>query len=261
MTRMILMLTAPCVSYKASSAAFFCLCDQSNTFWERCSILSASDDLGQIKPRKYYSPFSSELPLNFVANFPIHKISLNLFVIISKTFKIYNPFFVLLINGHFESMVAVSDFALPTYFPPFKSSSADRPTQLVFYVFFWLKRLSWSERRLTGLPDTIKMWHPSIASRELFLTFVFFVFLGRIRYALKNKLRDYLGIFPIGGGRVFPIPKTFVNWPSVFLHAKFRSFWGRKTEFWEFGKNVLKFQSTLKSTALLGIAWRHCNWG
>ena len=160
MTRMMLMLTAPCVSYKASSAAFFCLCDQSNTFWERCSILSASDDLGQIKPRKYYSPFSSELPLNFVANFPIHKISLNLFVIISKTSKIYNPFFVLLINGHFESMVAVSDSALPTYFPPFKSSSADRPTQLVFYVFFWHKLLSWSERRLTGLPDTIKMWHP-----------------------------------------------------------------------------------------------------
>ena len=26
--------------------------------------------------------------------------------------------------------------------------------------------------------------------------------------------------FPYGGG-VFPIPKTFVNWPSVFLHAKF----------------------------------------
>ena len=115
---MILMLTAPCVSYRASSAAFFCLCDQSNTFWERCSILSASDDLGQIKPRKYYSPFSSELPLNFVANFPIHKISFNLFVIISKTSKIYNPFFVLLINGHFESMVEVSDSALPTYFPP-----------------------------------------------------------------------------------------------------------------------------------------------
>ena len=30
------------------------------------------------------------------------------------------------------------------------------------------------------------------------------------RYALRKKLRDYLGIFPIGGG-VFPIPKTFVN--------------------------------------------------
>ena len=32
-----------------------------------------------------------------------------------------------------------------------------------------------------------------------------------IQYALRKKLRDYLGIFPIGGGRVFPIPKTFVN--------------------------------------------------
>ena len=38
-------------------------------------------------------------------------------------------------------------------------------------------------------------------------------YIGRIqiRYALRKKLRDYLGIFPIGGGRVFPIPKTFVN--------------------------------------------------
>ena len=61
---------------------------------------------------------------------------------------------------------------------------------------------------------------------------------GPFRYALRKKLRDYLGIFPIGGGRVFPIPKTFVNWPSVFLHAKFRSFRGGKSEFWEFGKCV-----------------------
>ena len=35
----------------------------------------------------------------------------------------------------------------------------------------------------------------------------------KVRYALRKKLRDYLGIFPI--------PKTFVNWPSIFLCAKF----------------------------------------
>ena len=42
-----------------------------------------------------------------------------------------------------------------------------------------------------------------------------------IRYALKEKKRYYLGIFPNMGG-VFPNPKTFfVNLPSIFLYAKF----------------------------------------
>ena len=40
------------------------------------------------------------------------------------------------------------------------------------------------------------------------------------RYALKKKIRYYLGIFPNIGG-VFPNPKTFVNLPSIFLYAKF----------------------------------------
>ena len=35
-----------------------------------------------------------------------------------------------------------------------------------------------------------------------------------------KKKRDFLGIFPKGGGRVFSNPKTFVNLPSVFLYAK-----------------------------------------
>ena len=34
-----------------------------------------------------------------------------------------------------------------------------------------------------------------------------------------KKKRDFLGIFPKGGG-VFSNPKTFVNLPSVFLYAK-----------------------------------------
>ena len=68
--------------------------------------------------RDGYCYHTFKMAINFVANFPIDKINLNLFVIISKTSKIYNPFFVLPINGHFESMVEVSDSALPTYFPP-----------------------------------------------------------------------------------------------------------------------------------------------
>ena len=81
--------------------------------------------------------------------------------------------------------------------------------------------------------------------------------------------------FPYGGGGVFPIPKTFVNWPSIFCtpnsfwgaktcftkggvvisdqfyHLKFiwfRSFRGKNTEFWEFGKwggHLLSFASLL----------------
>ena len=35
-----------------------------------------------------------------------------------------------------------------------------------------------------------------------------------------KKKRDFLGIFPKGGGGVFSNPKTFVNLPSVFLYAK-----------------------------------------
>ena len=41
-----------------------------------------------------------------------------------------------------------------------------------------------------------------------------------LRDATQKKIRDFLGIFPKGGGRVFSNPKTFVNLPSVFLYAK-----------------------------------------
>ena len=41
-----------------------------------------------------------------------------------------------------------------------------------------------------------------------------------IRDAVKKKKRDFLGIFPKGGGWVFSNPKTFGNLPSVFLDAK-----------------------------------------
>ena len=47
------------------------------------------------------------------------------------------------------------------------------------------------------------------------------VYLG-VRYALKTKKRYHLGNFPhMGGGGIFPNPKTFVNLPSIFLYAKF----------------------------------------
>ena len=42
-----------------------------------------------------------------------------------------------------------------------------------------------------------------------------------VRYALSQKKRYHLGIFPNMGGGVFPNPKTFVNLPSIFLYAKF----------------------------------------
>ena len=42
----------------------------------------------------------------------------------------------------------------------------------------------------------------------------------REKVGLPKKKRDFLGIFPKGGGRVFSNPKTFVNLPSVFLYAK-----------------------------------------
>ena len=41
----------------------------------------------------------------------------------------------------------------------------------------------------------------------------------------KNK-RDFLGIFPKGGGGVFAIPKTFLYSLFHFLYAKSWKFWG-----------------------------------
>ena len=61
-------------------------------------------------------------------------------------------------------------------------------------------------------------------SKVLSSTFSLFIILsqttGIAKVRPQKKLRDYLGIFPIYGG-VFPIPKTFVNGPSIFLCAKF----------------------------------------
>ena len=41
-----------------------------------------------------------------------------------------------------------------------------------------------------------------------------------LREPVRKKIRDFLGIFPIRGGRVLLNPKTFVIWPSNFWHAK-----------------------------------------
>ena len=40
------------------------------------------------------------------------------------------------------------------------------------------------------------------------------------REPLRQKIRDYLGVLPIQGGRVLLNPKTFVILPSNFWHAK-----------------------------------------
>ena len=41
-----------------------------------------------------------------------------------------------------------------------------------------------------------------------------------VREAAQKKKREFLGIFPKGGGGVFSNPKTFVNLPSYFWYAK-----------------------------------------
>ena len=58
-----------------------------------------------------------------------------------------------------------------------------------------------------------------------------------IRYAVKQKKRYYLGIFPNMGGGVFPNPKTFVNLPSIFLYAKLGPKWPQMV------KNMLYWSS------------------
>ena len=42
-----------------------------------------------------------------------------------------------------------------------------------------------------------------------------------IRYGSQEKNTTLFGNFSQHGGGVFPIPKTFVNLPSIFLYAKF----------------------------------------
>ena len=41
-----------------------------------------------------------------------------------------------------------------------------------------------------------------------------------LREPVRKKIRDFLGVFPIRGGRVLLNPKTFVIWPSNFWHTK-----------------------------------------
>ena len=59
---------------------------------------------------------------------------------------------------------------------------------------------------------------------EIFTLF-FALEYNKLRYAVKQKKRYYLGIFPNMGGGVFPNPKTFVNLPSIFLYAKLGPKW------------------------------------
>ena len=47
----------------------------------------------------------------------------------------------------------------------------------------------------------------------------------RFRDAAQKKKRDFLGIFPKGGG-VFAIPKTILYLPFHFLYAETWKFWG-----------------------------------
>ena len=79
------------------------------------------------------------------------------------------------------------------------------------------------ERRVSGA-DRQQTWQQHFLRwailYSLSLTYTFKVQRGEIRDAVQKKKRDFLGIFPKGGGRVFSNPKTFVNLPSVFLDAK-----------------------------------------
>ena len=48
----------------------------------------------------------------------------------------------------------------------------------------------------------------------------------RLRDAPQKNKRDFLGIFPKGGGGVFAIPKTILYLPFHFLYAETWKFWG-----------------------------------
>ena len=83
------------------------------------------------------------------------------------------------------------------------------------FCLLWQMQVHKIERRRSMISNC---WHGHISvsgARKLKVKLFPLISLG----TLPTKKRDFLGIFPKGGG-VFSNPKTFVNLPSVFFYAK-----------------------------------------
>ena len=84
--------------------------------------------------------------------------------------------------------------------------------------------ICWCPFQLQSGPAGVKLFHLSFSfslsdykvriAKQMFYPFMNKTFntqLISLRDATQKKIRDFLGIFPKGGGGVFSIPKTFAN--------------------------------------------------
>ena len=78
-----------------------------------------------------------------------------------------------------------------------------------------------------------------------------------LRYALRKKLRYYLGIFPIGGGGL-PNSQNFCKLTKCFFACQISFISGGKTEFWEFlgGGSPIPKSKCNKNGKILTFWWK-----
>ena len=109
------------------------------------------------------------------------------------------------------------------FFPQKNSSLRDQPfcflakNTLFIDIFQVAKYLLENICSLSTFEKGLRCFRPKM-SAHCFFTFKHLYLLGTLAEKKHHIIWEF---FPTWGG-VFPIPKTFVNWPSVFLHAKFR---------------------------------------